>query len=226
MIVLRALWVWISFTTLLQRKGGARPKQMGRLVLATAVAGVRGTITLAGVMTFPYMANGEAFPGRDLSISIAGGVVILSLIVAGLFLPPLLRGLSMPDDGAEARDERRARKIAALEAIDAIEGLQSARYEDPDHPHSIREIDWMEAAARISSDYRDRIDAFESTAEAKERRLAVEDIEHTITKAALAAEREVYFRLARERKISDALSRRLVLEVDQADIRLQAAHAH
>ena len=76
---------------------------------------------MAGVMTFPLMAGSAPFPGRDLSIALAGGVVIFSLILAGLFLPPLLRGLQMPDEGAEARDERRARRIASIKAIEAIE---------------------------------------------------------------------------------------------------------
>lgn len=226
MIVLRAAWVWVSFRFLLQRKGGQRPKQMPRLVLATAVAGVRGTITLAGVMTFPYLANGAPFPGRDLSVSIAGGVVILSLTIAGLFLPLLLRGLSMPDEGASGRDERRARKIAALEAIDAIEQMQSERYTDTEHERSAREVDWLESAARISSDYRDRLAAYDTTEEEVEHHHAVAGIERAIVARALAAERTAYFRLGRERKISDALARKLVAEIDHADVRINAAAAH
>lgn len=121
MILLRAIWVWITFSLFMFQWGRARPKRFTQLVLATSVAGVRGTITLAGVMTFPLMAGSAPFPGRDLSIALAGGVVIFSLILAGLFLPPLLRGLQMPDEGAEARDERRARRIASIKAIEAIE---------------------------------------------------------------------------------------------------------
>lgn len=225
MLVLRAVWVWISFRWLLPRNGGQRPRQMGRLVMATSVAGVRGTITLAGVMTFPYLANGAPFPGRDLSIAIAGGVVILSLVVAGALLPMLLRGLTMPDEGAKGRDERRARTIAALEAIDAIERLQSERYTNA-HERSVREIDWLESAARVSQDYRARLESYERNEEDDAHHHAVAGIERTVMQQALAAERAVYFRLGRERKISDALSRKLVAEIDHAEVRITTNTTH
>ena len=113
MILLRAAWVWISFSVFMFRWGQARPARFVQLVLASSFAGVRGTITLAGVMTFPLMAGGAPFPGRDLAVALAGGVVILSLVLAGLFLPPLLRGLKMPEKGTQERDERRERGLKA-----------------------------------------------------------------------------------------------------------------
>lgn len=223
MILLRAAWVWISFSVFMFRWGQARPARFVQLVLASSFAGVRGTITLAGVMTFPLMAGGAPFPGRDLAVALAGGVVILSLVLAGLFLPPLLRGLKMPEKGTQERDERRARKVAALEAIDAIERLQAERFEAADHARSAREIDWLEVAGRVSSDYRGRLEEVETSAEEAEHRQAVAGIERTILSHALAAERAAYFRLGRERKISDALARALVAEIDHAEVRISAA---
>jgi CPA1 family monovalent cation:H+ antiporter len=62
-----------------------------RPVAATSLAGVRGTITLAGVLTVPVvLADGTAFPGRDLAIFVATGVIIVSLIAATLGLPLLM----------------------------------------------------------------------------------------------------------------------------------------
>lgn len=218
MILLRAGWVWITLSVFMFQWGRARPQRFTQLVLATSVAGVRGTITVAGVMTFPLMAGSVPFPGRDLSIAMAGGVVIHSLLLAGIFLPPLLRGLQMPDEGAEARDERRARTIAAIKAIEAVEQLQSERFSAGQHERSARELDWLDAAARVSAEYRDRLSWAESSKEEAEQRRALAEMERTIAGRALAAERSTYFRLARERKISDALARRLVSEVDQREV--------
>ena len=54
-----------------------------RLVLVTSLAGVRGAITLAGILTLPLlMPDGSAFPVRDLAIFLAACVIILSLITA------------------------------------------------------------------------------------------------------------------------------------------------
>ncbi len=73
---LRFAWVWTSLrlTLFRARRRGARPQKTSwRLVLAMSFAGVRGAITLAGVLTLPLtLANGEAFPARDLPSSSPG----------------------------------------------------------------------------------------------------------------------------------------------------------
>ena len=81
-------------------------------------------------------------------------------------------------------------------------------------------------AARVSAEYRDRLSRAESSEEEAAHRHAVTEMERTIVGQALAAERSTYFRLARERKISDALARRLVSEVDQREIRMTSAAGH
>ncbi len=71
--LLRLLWVWISLRWSLL-KAGYRGEQVTkpnwRLVVATSLAGVRGAITLAGVLTLPLlMPDGTPFPARDLRSS-------------------------------------------------------------------------------------------------------------------------------------------------------------
>lgn len=75
-----------------------------RLVLAMSLSGVRGAVTLAGVLTLPLMLpDGRAFPSRDLAIFLAMSVIVLSLLVASLALPRLLLGLRvLPEPGAPA----------------------------------------------------------------------------------------------------------------------------
>lgn len=69
--------------------------------LITTLAGVRGTVTMAGVLTVPvFLGNGETFPARSLLIFIAAGVILMLLILATVFLPILCKkeGLSEEDE--------------------------------------------------------------------------------------------------------------------------------
>ena len=75
LLVLRFAWVWASlrltiFKQRLRQEQG--PQIKWRLVLATTLAGARGTITLAGVLTLPLLLpNGDPFPARALTIFLA-----------------------------------------------------------------------------------------------------------------------------------------------------------
>src|SRR3954469_15859205 len=84
------------------RRGEARSIPSLRLAAAVSFAGVRGAITLAGVLTFPLaMPDGSPFPARALCILIAAGVIILSLAWASISLPRLLAGLTLPPDDSD-----------------------------------------------------------------------------------------------------------------------------
>jgi hypothetical protein len=87
-----------------------------------SVAGVRGAITLAGVLTLPLaVSDGTPFPARDLAIFLAAGVIILSLTASSLLLPRLLRGREAPPEPADALETEHARAATANAAIPAIE---------------------------------------------------------------------------------------------------------
>lgn len=58
------------------------------IVLAVmALAGVKGAITLAGILTLPVtLENGSPFPGRELLIFLSMAVILMSLIIAAVGL--------------------------------------------------------------------------------------------------------------------------------------------
>ncbi|AJE20613.1 Na+/H+ antiporter [Azotobacter chroococcum NCIMB 8003] len=100
LILLRFVWTWLYWLVsgVLRRWRGLPSGFAGqsslRLAALLTLSGVRGAVTLAGVLSLPLLlGNGEAFPQRDLLIFIAAGVILLSLLVATLGLPLLLRGL-------------------------------------------------------------------------------------------------------------------------------------
>jgi CPA1 family monovalent cation:H+ antiporter len=215
---LRYVWVWTSLqasVVIARRRGHASTKPHWRLVAATSLAGVRGAITMAGVMTLPlFLPKGEPFPARELTIFLATAVILLSLILASFGLPRLLQGLALPPEPTLHLEEDRARHEASTAGIAAID---KARHE---LPHRTDEADiYANAAARVIGFYRSRLDgAGAGDVEAEELRKA-EQVERTLRLAGLRAERDKIFDMARHSQISDETSRKLVREIDLMEAR-------
>lgn len=216
----RFIWVWVSvsLTRYWARRRGepSAPRPSVRLVAAVSVAGVRGAITLAGVLTVPLtLDNGAPFPARDLMIFLAAAVIIVSLLAASVGLPRLLRGLAMPSDSADEEQRYRARGIAAEAAIRAIE---QAAHEGASADHDA-EI-YADAAALVMDSYRRRFEG-EMTPEHAAKIRRTNEIERSLRLTGLAAEREALFALARSEMLSQENSRKLIRDVDLLEERLR-----
>ena len=216
--LLRLVWVWTSLSLTLFRarhRGQQVTKPRVRLVLAASLAGARGAITLAGVMTLPLvMRDGTPFPARDLAIFLASMAILLSLVMASIGLPKLLKGLDLPDEPARQVEEDRARREAAITAIAAVEKAQHVVRQNADAEICAR------AAALVIALYQRRLDraAPGSGVEAGNLRQA-DEAERALRLAGLQAERERIFSLARQAQISDETSRKLVHEIDLLESR-------
>lgn len=210
--LLRFIWVWCSLRLdagVASLRGEARTPTNPRLIAATSVAGVRGAITLAGVLTLPLLMNdGSPFPARDLAIFLAAGVIVMSLLSANIFLPRLLRGLHMPEQGEDPQIER-ARLAAAEAAIRAVQA-KIAVHEPPPADSELH----AEAATRVLERYQRRIHNRTHTDEMAQRVRMADQVEREFRLAALRAERDAIYALARSQQLSDAVSRQLVREID------------
>ncbi|HET8696652.1 MAG TPA: Na+/H+ antiporter [Gammaproteobacteria bacterium] len=217
--VLRFGWVWLAMkgaALVARRRGGAPHEPTPRLVAAMSVAGVRGAITLAGVLTLPLADDdGVPFPARSLAIFLAAGVIILSLTAANVALPRLLAGLEDPGEDAADAELDAARKAAAEAAIQAVE----AALHEMARGHSDADF-YAEAAARVMDRYRRRVEGH-ATGENATRVRHIDRIERRLRLAGLRAERDTIYALARAQKISDASSRKLVREVDLVEERFR-----
>ncbi|WP_374575579.1 Na+/H+ antiporter [Phenylobacterium sp.] len=215
---MRFAWVWMSFRWTLfraRRRDAVSQTADWRLIAAMTLAGVRGAITLAGVLTLPlHLHDGTAFPARNLAIFLAGGVILVSLVVASVGLPRVLEGLKIPPEPSRQVEIDEARVAAAQAAIQAIEGAQHALAEgraDADL--------YAGAAARVMQLYRQRIDARARGPEALALDQQIDQIERKLRLAGLAAERAEIFRRARARELEDEEARRLVREIDLLEAR-------
>jgi monovalent cation/hydrogen antiporter len=212
---LRFLWVWLSFRFTLLRKGEKGKTPSWRIIAAMSFAGVRGAITLAGVMTLPLaLDDGSAFPARDLAIFLAMGVIIASLIAASVGLPWLLKGVQMPAEPSHQAEIEAARIAAARAAITEVERAEHARVEaegDAD-VH-------VEVAARIMDLYRRRIESRTLLSEDAAAAKRIDKLERELRLTALRAERTEILRLVRKRALGSESARKLIRELDLMETR-------
>jgi len=216
--LLRFAWVWTSLRLTIyaaRRRGEPMATPPFRLVAATSLAGVRGAITLAGVMSLPLaLPDGTPFPARDLAVFLAASVILLSLVAASIGLPIMLRGLALPNDSAARQQEEAARSQAALAAIVAIEtALRAVPRDAPDMDA------YAIAAASLIERYRKRVDLAGPAGAAGGRGRQGERAEKALLMTGLHAERETVFELARESRLTDEASRKLVREIDLLEAR-------
>ncbi|WP_027863571.1 Na+/H+ antiporter [Massilia alkalitolerans] len=224
LIVLRLVWVWVSLRLSMaaaRRQGRAGIMPRKRLILATSLAGVRGAITLAGILTLPLaLPGGEPFPGRDLAVFLASAVIVISLVVASIGLPRVLHGLELPPETTLDAEEDQAREAAALAALGAIDSA------GPPHPFDEKDADiHASAAEQVRGMYQHRLGGAGDSHHPGRARVA-EEAERHYRLAALAAERKVLLRMARNGQISDETARRLVREIDLVEARYQPTRQH
>jgi CPA1 family monovalent cation:H+ antiporter len=217
---LRFGWVWVSLhLTLLRRRKGAEDAALHspgwRLVAAMSFAGVRGAITLAGVLTLPLTMNdGTPFPARDLAIFLAAGVIIASLLIASVALPALLNGLRMPAEPSLAAEEDAARVATSAAAIREIERAQHDLAEERG------DADFYAAAgSRIMDLYRERIESRVHGKQVSAEARLQDKLERRFRLVGLQAERDTLFQLARDRQVGSVTAQKLIRELDLLEAR-------
>ncbi|AZN99334.1 Na+/H+ antiporter [Mesorhizobium sp. M9A.F.Ca.ET.002.03.1.2] len=211
LIGLRFLWIWVGdiAARLAARLGKRKAEPFGQRVrLAGSVAGVRGAITLAGILSLPLaMPDGSPFPARDVVIFLAAGVIICSLVIASLALPKIARGLVEPGEDPGAAEERLARVGAANAAIARIESIANDGSEGE------------EAGARLAiadsivAGYRRRIAASDEADEARAEAREAGRLELELRLAGIEAERAAVRAMFRSREINDHTMRALFTEI-------------
>ncbi|MDW8800777.1 Na+/H+ antiporter [Clostridium sp. A1-XYC3] len=92
-----------------------------KTALVISLTGVRGTVTMAGVLSIPlFLASGEPFPEHSLILFLAAGVILFTLIVATIFLPILSKGETTEGEVLSQIDLGEAKRKLLLVAIKKI----------------------------------------------------------------------------------------------------------
>lgn len=219
LVLLRFVWVqsiW-RLSVLLRRwrgKGALTQVPTARSCWLLTVGGVRGAVTLAGVMSVPMLMGSEAFPERDLLIFIAAGVILLSLICACIALPLLLRGIEKSPDDKRRQEVRDAWRKTAEAAIHALETEEVGPQDAAQAALS------AELKARIMSEYRHQLDVFNDSAEAQALAFQMDLLERRLRLKALRAQRLELYSLSRQHQIGDDVLREVLGELDLSEANL------
>lgn len=90
-LVIRFLWMMaFNYADCYILKNEEAEKPTVKNGLISSLVGVRGTITMVGVLSIPLVtASNELFPSRSMLTFLAAGVILFTLIVATIFLPIL-----------------------------------------------------------------------------------------------------------------------------------------
>ena len=224
LVLLRFIWVqsiWRAIGVVRRWRGKPELVLMptARSCWLLTLGGVRGAVTLAGVMSVPLlMGAGKAFPERDLLIFIAAGVILLSLISAVIALPILLRGVTKSPDERLRQEVQEAWRRTAEAAIHALEAEEVS---DAGAPQDAAQATLaIELKARLMAEYRDELDSYNDTAEARALAEQMDLLERRLRLRALRAQRLELYNLHRQHQVGDEVVRQVLGELDMTEANL------
>jgi CPA1 family monovalent cation:H+ antiporter len=211
-IALRMIWSFpgAHFAYALRRRFLRQKEETPstREIFLLGWTGMRGVIALAAALALPhFLPDGSPFPQRNVIVFLTFVVILVTLVVQGLTLAPLIRLLGMAGPDPTQREEEEARRIMLDEALAHLERARAA-----DSPENASVYDDLISHAR------ERLEPIgdEEAPEAKQRARYREAVQ-----SLLRAERETANRLRNEGKVSDEVVRRLERELDLTEARLR-----
>jgi Na+/H+ antiporter len=214
-ILIRMLWVFpaaylprLIFKTLRKRD----PYPAWQHVTIIGWTGMRGVVSLAAALALPLtIENEKAFPGRDLILFLTFVVILVTLVVQGLTLPPIIHWLGVEDDGAAEKEELEARLKANQAALNRLNEISDSQQLN------------RNMVNRLRVEYEDRIRQLEISERAPnhtQRGLFSSEYDQ-LAHEALATERRMIIQLRNERVINDEVLRRIQRDIDLAEARLR-----
>ena len=214
--VLRLVWVWaLRYTarSAIRKHGLLNVKAGWRALLLMTLAGVRGAVTLAGVLALPLtLPGGAPFPARDLVVFIAASIILVSLLIGALGLPLVLGPPAT--DTHRKREENHARGLIAHAAIAAIERERDNLAVDMNDTDA---ASTTALAAQMMEIYRRRVALLETAAESRDSAVREERLVRNLKGAAVRAERDEAYRLHGADAINDETLAVLIREIDLAE---------
>jgi CPA1 family monovalent cation:H+ antiporter len=221
LILLRLLWTFPSsylsyfLRTRIFHQTVTRPGT--RQLFVIGWTGMRGVIALAAAISLPAaLANGSPFPHRSLIVFLTFSVILVTLVLQGLTLPLLIRGLGLTGASKPHSDEREARRLVLEAALRYLEKCRQDDLSDSDGLYEDLEKRYRHRLANANAE-----DDEQNQARRKNYSRYLD-----LSRELVRIERETTLTLAAEGRIDDEIARELEQEFDLSEIRLDAAIDH
>jgi monovalent cation/hydrogen antiporter len=214
LVVLRFVWMYAA--TFVSRSAAGNPDSAvphgRRQTFVVSWAGMRGVVTVATALAIPAVTDGgEAFPGRAEIVFVGLTCVLLTLVVQGMTLAPLVSILGVGSQAADEKDVAELRR-RAIEAA-----LESVRADTADSAEAERV---RLAAAR---EFEGQLATQEAIAEAETDGIDADAFQKALAEVlarASEAERDFVLQARRSGEASPEVADRILTEVEARSVRL------
>jgi monovalent cation/hydrogen antiporter len=204
----RFAWLWAMKHMPAMPFGTKRPLAFRaystRDLLISTFAGVRGAITLAGVLSIPISIS-----GRYQLVFIAAGIILISLITAVIILPILLRGSVILDNSEQHNEILTVKGHMAEEAITSLEKMQNNLLQETSETGLDQEI-IHEIGSRVIGSLRRRT----GLKDLEQKALEAENLERRMRLVAIGAERTALLQMKVRNEVSEEVYEHLNTDLD------------
>ena len=204
----RFAWLWAMKHMPTMPFGTKRPLAFraytNRDLWISTFAGVRGAITLAGVLSIPMTIG-----GRYQLVFIAAGIILVSLISAVIILPILLRGSVILDNSEQDNEILTVKGQMAEEAIVSLEKMQTSLLQETSEEGLDQEI-IHEVGSRVIGSLRRRT----GLKDLEQKALEAENLERRMRLVAIGAERTALLQMKIRNEVSEETYEHLNTDLD------------
>lgn len=207
-------FAWVPLVALIPRWVSAKLRARDPMPSWTGIflvswTGMRGIVTLAAALALPVSTTaGAPFPFRSEIILISFTVILVTLVLQGLSLPPIIRLLRFQEEDDLKQEETLAREHAATAALARLDQVATETWAVMEQVERVR-LRYLRRLERLSkSSLRDE-DAGSDTA-------SFQRLQHE----AFMAERRALIGLRNDGTISDDVLHHLEQELDVASLHL------
>jgi monovalent cation/hydrogen antiporter len=218
LILLRMIWVFpaVKVASFIERRWLGHTKEEDlkpREVFVVGWTGMRGVIALAAAISVPEVLwNGQEFEARNLIVFLAFCVILVTLVLQGLTLPALIRGLGLCGSSGMEPEEREARRIVLRAAIRYLEEGRKKGGAATEHLYDDLMHRYRHKLALVGEGEEEKVGEVDLESYSKLR---------SIAEATLEAERKTLVGLRDRGRISDDVLRTMERELDLAETQFQ-----
>lgn len=213
-ILIRLIWVYpgAAISYFIRRRLFHQQEKLPdrKVLFIIGWTGMRGVVALAAAISLPVaLDNGDPFPQRDIMLFLTFCVILVTLVLQGLTLPPLIHWLGLAGMAGQNKEENEARRAMAEAALAYLE-----------HTREDTPQEFVPLHDELMTLQRRRLNALENNGSA-ETGSRPEDYQQwrELSRQVGAIQRATVLHLRNENKINEEVMRKLERELDLTEAR-------